>query len=288
MSTDNKEKPNDGGTLAGHVEEVTPVCIEGEDPEVAPPSAPDETEKEPMARGFAAYRRLIFVVLGVVAFFGLLLLVLWLTGTLRFFLQPELMRETLAGLGLWAPLIFSLLQCGQVILTVVPGAITTMAGGAFFGAGPGFLYSYVGVITGSCIVFWLARRYGQRLVRRMVGPMVHQKYESFVTAEGALTRTRVFLLVAMVLPLFPDDLICLMAGLSPLPFWQFLLIIGIGRVWGLLVSALVGSGLHVSWWVPAAVALVFVVLGVLAIRYARRLEQFILRQIQKIRPDRKK
>ena len=82
---------------------------------------------------------------------------------------------------------------------------------------------------------------GQPFVDRMVSHSVAQRYLDVVRRKQD-----VFLILAFLFPFFPDDLICILAGLTDIPFRRFLIVALLTRPWGLLAaSALGGSTLSI-------------------------------------------
>ena len=77
-----------------------------------------------------------------------------------------------------------------------------------------FLITLVAVLVGSCTTFTLARTLCKNFADRVIRPKLSPKYLEL------LDRKRdTFLALAFFFPLFPDDLLCIMAGLDrdPLP-----------------------------------------------------------------------
>uniref|UniRef100_UPI0025E5E9DF TVP38/TMEM64 family protein n=1 Tax=uncultured Dialister sp. TaxID=278064 RepID=UPI0025E5E9DF len=94
------------------------------------------------------------------------------------------------------------------------------------------------------LVFWLARVLGQRFVERLVNQRVADKY-----LEVIRRKRDIFLILVFLFPFFPDDLICILAGLTDIPLHRFFLIVLLTRPWGLLVAcALGGSVLTIPVW----------------------------------------
>ena len=67
------------------------------------------------------------------------------------FSSVEELQEYVSGFGAWAPLAFFFLQVLQVILAPIPGSVTTLFGGIFFGFWKAMLLSVAAVLTGSII-----------------------------------------------------------------------------------------------------------------------------------------
>ncbi|MFC6975988.1 TVP38/TMEM64 family protein [Halomicroarcula sp. GCM10025709] len=170
----------------------------------------------------------------------LLVALLGTTGALTV-LVPELtdagwLRAQLAGLGAYAPLAFVALQTVQVILAPIPGQVLGGVGGYLFGTLAGTVYSMLGVTLGSAIVFVLARRRGRPYVERVVDDAALARWDAIVERGGTGG-----LFVLFLLPTFPDDLLCLVAGLSTVRTRTFLALVIVGRTPSFLAVAYAGQ-----------------------------------------------
>lgn len=175
---------------------------------------------------------------------GLIIYALWRSGWLALFSDSQALQAAVAETGPWAPLVFFLLQFAQVLAAPIPGNVTTLVGGALFGLGKSFVISTLAVLSGSCLAFWLSRRFGMALVRRFVPQDVIDKYMDLLRGRSTLILALMFLF-----PAFPDDMLCFLAGLSPITFPAFILLAILTRPWGLLGSSVIGSGtLAMPWW----------------------------------------
>lgn len=190
-------------------------------------------------------------------------------GWFQFFESRESVRDYVKSFGAWAPLAFFVLQFVQVIFSPIPGSVTTVAGGMLFGFFYGFLLSLAAIFLGSIAAFLLGKVFGRPLVEKIAGKSVVEKYTKSVSS-----RQRIVLIIMLLLPFFPDDLLCLVAGLSALRLPQFSLLVILTRPWGLLFSALVGSGLlHIPSWGWVVIGVAAVALFVLSLKYAPAMEE---------------
>lgn len=200
-------------------------------------------------------------------------------GYLEVFKSTQALQDYVEGFGVWAPLAFILLQLIQVIVAPIPGNVTTLAGGALFGFLPAFLYSTLAVFLGSLAAFGIGRYCGRPLVNRLAPKEVVDKYLGVLAEKQRLTLSLMFLL-----PFFPDDVLCLLAGLTGYSWSFFSGMVLLTRPWGLLFSALVGSGeLHLPLWGWVLLVLVAAALLVLSSRYGSRIEDWLLRKIRRKR-----
>ena len=138
----------------------------------------------------------------------------------------------------WGPLLFIVIQIAQVVIAVIPGGLTCLEGVVFFGPWYGFLYSAVGIIIGSCINFYLARRYGEKFIRLFVSDETYEKTKKkFLTGK----KFDVVFTAAILLPCAPDDVLCMLAGLTDMSWRKFLTILFLGRPVTIVVYSLGGA-----------------------------------------------
>ena len=128
--------------------------------------------------------------------------------------------------GIWGPVLFIIIQMVQVVLPIIPGGITCGAGVVIFGAWHGLLYNYIGIVAGSMINFYLARRYGQCFVKYFVKEETYEKYIGWLEKDKKFDK---FFAFAIFFPCAPDDVLCLIAGLTRMTWKKFAAIILLGK-----------------------------------------------------------
>jgi uncharacterized membrane protein YdjX (TVP38/TMEM64 family) len=179
------------------------------------------------------------------------------------------LREYVMSFGALAPLAFFLLQFFQVIISPIPGNVTTLVGGMIFGFLDSFLISAAAIILGSICAFMLGKWFGRPLVEKIVGKRMVDKYMVSVSS-----RQKIMLILMFLLPFFPDDMLCLIAGLSAMSLPAFSLIVILTRPWGIVFSSLVGSDLiALPEWAWITIIIVVAALFVLSIKYAPIIEE---------------
>lgn len=142
------------------------------------------------------------------------------------FSSTESFREFILGFGKWSGLIFILIQIAQVVVPIIPGAVSCVAGIIIFGPWVGFLYNYIGICIGSILVFLLSKKYGKDFVKGIIGEKSYKKY------IGWIDRGRKFdtmFALAIFFPVAPDDLLCYIAGLTKMKIEKFVAIIILGK-----------------------------------------------------------
>lgn len=128
--------------------------------------------------------------------------------------------------GIWGPLLFVLIQMVQVVIPIIPGGITCGVGVVIFGAWYGLLYNYIGIVAGSLLNFYLARRYGQCFVKYFVKEETYDKYVGWLEKGKKFDK---FFAFAIFFPCAPDDALCLIAGLTKMTWKKFTAIILLGK-----------------------------------------------------------
>lgn len=151
------------------------------------------------------------------------------------FTSAEKLKAFVDAIGIWGPISFIFLQLIQVVVPIIPGGITCVAGIIIFGPFFGFIYNYIGIVLGSMINFALARYYGQSLIRTLVSDKVYMKYASWLN-EGE--RFDKLFALAIFFPVAPDDFLCMLAGLTRMTYKKFMAIIVLGKPASLLLYSL--------------------------------------------------
>lgn len=128
--------------------------------------------------------------------------------------------------GIWGPVLFVLIQIVQVVIPIIPGGVSCAAGVILFGAWQGFFYNYIGIVIGSLINFYLARRYGQCFVKFFVKEETYDKYTKWLDKGKKFDK---FFALAIFFPVAPDDFLCMLAGLTKMSWKKFSAIILLGK-----------------------------------------------------------
>ncbi|WP_066174654.1 TVP38/TMEM64 family protein [Bacillus marinisedimentorum] len=123
-----------------------------------------------------------------------------------------------------AKAIFFAISFGQPILLPIPEAVTVVAGSSVFGSHSAFLLAYPATLAGITIMFYLSRVGGLKLIRRLVSTKRLEQYHHYV----AKNETAILVLL-FIIPVLPDEVICVGAGLSAVSPKRFLTIAAIAK-----------------------------------------------------------
>jgi len=186
-----------------------------------------------------------------------------------------------AGSFAWA--VYFIVQMLTVILAPIPSNVSMMAGALALGFWPAMLLGVAAIWSGSMLVFWAARKLGQKAVRKWVDRGVMEKYLPVIEEKQEM-----FLFLTLLFPFFPDDVLCILAGVTTIPTGRFAILMLLARPWGLVFAALLGSGaVHLSAWgwiiMLAALCAVFY----FAMKYSKNIESWLFDHISGIGKRRK-
>jgi uncharacterized membrane protein YdjX (TVP38/TMEM64 family) len=224
-----------------------------------------------MIGGMGRIRGRTIAVLGLLALV-VAALVIWHKPFVSFFADKAKVQRFVTRFGPWAPLATILLHVAQVLLAPIPGQVIDAVNGYLFGAAWGTVYSLVGIIAGSGLAMALARRFGRPWAERLVKREALERLDSYSRQRGAL-----FFFLVFLFPFLPDDVACFLAGLTPLPLVELILLAAIGRLPGILVANFLGA--NAAALTPTQGAFFTAALATIALafwRYQERVEATIL------------
>ena len=206
------------------------------------------------------------------------LILLW-TGVWEDINSVDKIKNFILRLGFWGRFGFVLLQFLQVTFLPIPAAVSTVAGTMIFGSLQASLLSLSGILLGSSFAFLLGRNFGKKLIVFMVGEETYHKWVK------VLTDAKYAFFVMMLMPVFPDDILCLVAGVTDMTWTFFTVTILLTRPIGIFMTCYLGSGeiIPFSGWGLAVWAVfgAFVVASVfLSFKYGRLIEDFFRRKLK--------
>ena len=196
----------------------------------------------------------------------------------------EELRALIDRAGAFAGIVFFLLQMLTVIIAPIPSNVTMMAGALALGFWQAMLLGIAAIWAGSMLMFLLARRLGHRAVQRWMDHGIMEKYLPVIEEKQDM-----FLFLTLLFPFFPDDMLCILAGLTSMPTARFAGIRLLARPWGLIFAALLGSGeLSLPAWGWAVLVGVLAVIFVLAMKYSRQIEERLFALVSRLSARRRK
>ena len=188
----------------------------------------------------------------------------------------EKLQNIILSWGFWGRFGFVVLSFLQVTFIPLPSTVTIIAGTLIYGPLQASLLSLAGILLGSMLAFLLGKVFGRKLVVFMVGEKTCKKWVDF------LTNAKYSFFIMMLLPIFPDDVLCLVAGLTNMSWTFFTLTNLIARPIGIFTVSYFGSGHLIPYhgWgliVWAILIVLIIAVLVLAYKYQKQIENFLLR-----------
>lgn len=209
-------------------------------------------------------------------------------GYAEIFDSVEAMQEFIAKMGAWGIIVFVLIQILQVVLIPIPSMITTIAGAILFGPTLAMFLSLIAIIIASYIAFFMGRYLGEKVVSWIVGKEMCEKYSKLLFEKG-----KYLFFLMMLFPVFPDDLLCMIAGMTTMNLRFFTLTILITRPIAIIPTCYLGGGTIIpySGWglvVWGILIAIMIVLFILSYKYQDKIEKFVVRVSEKFSKKSKK
>ena len=192
-------------------------------------------------------------------------------------------RDIVARGGAFSFIVFIIFQILQTTVLQIPAMFVTIAGAVIFGRWQAFIMSYVAVMIGSVIMFWIGRKAGRPFLYWLVGKDTGEMWIE------RMSNGKYLFFLMMLFPMFPDDILCVVAGLTnmsfPFFFWTNMLARGVG----ILCTVYFGSGAIIPYhgWglvVWAILIVLMIVLFYLSVKYKSKID-IIINKIFRRKPQ---
>lgn len=176
------------------------------------------------------YKSLTTVLVGALFCF-VLVLFLQKIGFFEIVKDKQALGEYLQKSGGWMPAVYIALQYLQVVILPIPSVVSTAVGVALFGPLATILYSFIGILLGSFTAFFIGRKLGNKAVAWLIGKELLDKWQKKLKGKDNLVLTLMFFL-----PMFPDDVLCFIAGLSSMSIKYFIVMISLSRLFAITTT----------------------------------------------------
>ena len=200
----------------------------------------------------AVYKALLFAIIASAVVLTTYI-TLDLTGVLDKITSFEVLKQLILDTKQWGIIVFLLITVFQVVVLPIPSMVTVLIGVAIYGPLFSFILSTIGTLVGSFIAFLLGKIFGKKLVAWMVGKEKTEKYAEVLNEKG-----RFAFILMLIFPCFPDDMLCMVAGISSMSYRYFITVICLTRPIMIAVYSFFGSGTIIpfsGWGIPVWIAL---------------------------------
>lgn len=179
------------------------------------------------------------------------------------------------GAGGWSMVVYVLIQILQVIFLPLPAVVCYIPGVMIWGPLKATVLASLGVLAGSFIGYFLGRVFGRKVVEWIAGKENTAKYADFIGRRG-----KMLFVMMQILPFFPDDIMCLVAGMTKMNFAFFSVVMIIIRPALVAAYCFLGSGSIIpfsGWGIPVwiVIAVACTALSALAFIYQDRFEKWL-------------
>ena len=178
--------------------------------------------------------------------------------------------------GPYGKIVFVLLQILQVVVLPLPALLCYVSGVMIYGPLEAFILSSIGVFIGSMFCYVIGRFCGRKVVQWLVGDKM-DKYLNVLSKRGKGP-----FVIMQLLPFFLDDVLCILAGVTNMNFWFYLIIMLVIRPIVIAVYCFFGSGTIIpfsGWGIPVWILIfvVFIVIGILTYKYQDKIDEWFLK-----------
>jgi uncharacterized membrane protein YdjX (TVP38/TMEM64 family) len=173
-------------------------------------------------------------------------------------------REWIRDLGVWGPILLIVVLAVAMVIAPIPNPPFMIAAGIAWGTFLGVVYSVIGQLIGSMIIFWLSRKFGRRFIPRLIGQEGADQVDRLAVRMGPQL---VFWWRMMPISF---DFAAYAAGLTKMGFRQFIILVALGSIVPTTVVVGFGNSFGKSWEALAVTGgLVLLAVGVCAVMFYR-------------------
>ncbi|WP_264230090.1 TVP38/TMEM64 family protein [Acholeplasma laidlawii] len=177
-------------------------------------------------------KKILITSIILVAIVGIFILLYFLLGLNKYFTDADFIKEKIESYGNLGKFVYILINLLQTTIIPVTNIPTIFAGTYVYGPFEGATLAIIGVLIGSVISFYVGRIFGTKLLRWILGDKELDKYLDMMKG-----REKVVFFLTMLLPGFPDDIICMVAGITPMRFRFFSITLLITRTIPIYLTA---------------------------------------------------
>lgn len=123
-----------------------------------------------------------------------------------------------------AKYIFFFISFAQPILLPIPEAVTVPGASAVFGPAAAAAISFLGTFLGISAMFFATRYGGTKYITKLIKEEQLEKYQHYASKNETLIMFALF-----IIPILPDEIICVGAGLGTMSPRKFLLIASLSK-----------------------------------------------------------
>lgn len=174
--------------------------------------------------------------------------------------------------GVWSWVVLGIIQFLQVVIIPIPATFITLLSMKMFPDNLVLLFvvTLCVIILGVVTTYIIGRKWGKKAVIWCAGS--EEEYNKWSNVLNN-KKTKVFYLATIIFPVFPDDILCLIAGSIKMNFGWYIFANTVGRAIGLITFMFVFKAASDSILGLIVMAVLLVALVVLKVIIKRRLNR---------------
>ena len=215
-------------------------------------------------KGHHKLKYLLFLILAILLYY----LITESKAVQYYLANPELLKSLILSFGILAPIAIILLQTFQTTISIIPSQITTIVAGFVFGPVLGFV---------------VGRKYGKELALKLFGKKEMVHFHIFFKQKKKWA-----LFLARIAPIFPNDLVSFMAGLTSIRLRDFNWVSTFGFILQMVILTYFGSELAAGE-VSVTMILITVVVSLLLLLliFKRPIKKFLIKELHLLEKEEK-
>lgn len=171
--------------------------------------------------------------------------------------------------GVWSWIVLCVIQFLQVVIIPVPSTFITMLSLKMYPDNLWLLFvvTLCVILLGVIVTYFIGRKWGKKAVMWCAGS--EEEYNKWLRVLKC-KKTNVLYLATIIFPVFPDDMLCLLAGSIKMNFGWYLTANAIGRAVGLLTFMFLFKVVSNDIWTIIILSILLIVLIIFKIILKRR------------------
>lgn len=134
-------------------------------------------------------------------------------------------KNVLSSYGNNAKFIYFIICLLQPIVLPLPEPITIMGGSSILGPSLGAAIGFSGTLVGIIIMYCIARFASESIINKIIDEKKLDKFNRYIQKNEIL-----IILMLFVLPILPDEVICIGAGLAKISGYKFIAVASIAKL----------------------------------------------------------
>lgn len=197
----------------------------------------------------------------------------------RNFLSPEYIRDLIVGFGFGGYFVFILILA-LIIPSPLPSTAAVLAAGYVYGTATGTILSLIAAPIGGSIAFLFIRKFGKPLLEKFIDRH-HIAHFNHIFKKRGITAV----LISYAVPIFPDDSLNFILGLTKMKYHTFLFLSTVGLIPRYLILTSFGHDLYYGFTLKSVIVIAIIVVFSLMVIFRNKVKKLFFRELKEIEKD---